>query len=207
MKNLSKYIYISIIVWLMWFFVSFASAVNCDPMMYERSWMWCVSNFCIWHSDKYCADVKNAKTQAGVRDADIKECMWGYYDSDNWSDKAKWWQLFCECIADWWTELAVSIPFVSVVNWKDYGRCIPKAASGQAVPRLIYSIIQILNTLLLVGGFTALIYAGVLYTTQWFDNDWQLKKAKTIIWWVIGAFAFYGTLWLILKLINPNFFQ
>lgn len=208
MKNSLKYIYIIGIVWLIGFATNIANAAGCDAWFYNRGWMWCVSKFCIWHSDAYCNMVKSATDKATTRAADIKECEGWFYDPKTWAYKQKWTGKFCECLADGGTELAIAIPFVWIKNPDGtYWRCVPKAEAGEAVPTLIYSIIQILNTFLLVGGFTALIYAWVLYTTQWFNDEKQLWKAKTIIWWVIGAFALYGTLWLILKLINPNIFQ
>lgn len=163
---------------------------NSNPWCYRRTSkkvQSCVSKLCIWHSDAYCTLVETDKYQA-----DYNECF-GKYSSD-WYP-AKWDDAFCTCIAEWWTELAVKIPFVSET------RCIPKEESGSALPIFMWAIIKLLNTFILVIWFAMLVWAGVLYASQ------NPKKAKSIIIWVVVWFALYGSLWIILRLINPIMFQ
>ena len=204
MKNLLKYIYIIGIVWLIGFWSQDVFAEGCkEANKYQRETMNndCVTKLCIWHSDGYCKAIWDWLDYDSAMAAKKQECMWAFWDEDkNSSYKQKWDVDFCDCISKWWTELAVAIPFVWKVWWKWSDRCIPKTASGQALPLLIWVIIQILNTVLLVWWFAMLIYAGVLYSMQ------DVKTAQKIMRWVFGAFALYGSLGMILKLINPALF-
>lgn len=235
MKNFMKYIYIIGIFWLMSFWSQNVSAqwtcpsgqhwsnwscvadftnipVNnststtnwCGPDKYYRNGMWaqsdpCFPKLCIWHSNWYCMDMRAGVSEVKAKE---KECLWWY--NEKWY-KQRWDADFCKCVSQWWTELAVAIPFVGGSANPDWSinksdRCVPKSASGSALPLLIWVIIQILNTLLLVWWFAMFVYAGVLYTMQ------DIKWAKKIMRWVIGAFALYWSLGLLLKLINPTLF-
>lgn len=179
-----------------------STSTSCKPDQYTRTVIplaaKCMPKLCIWHSDGYCLAIGDGSNPATVIATKKNECLWKYYDQNNSSYKQKWDEKFCKCISEWGTELAVWVPFVWWADGSD--RCVPKSKSWEALPLLMWVIIQILNTLLLVWWFAMLVRAGVLYTTQ------DVKWAKKIMRWVFGAFALYWSLGLILRLINPVLF-
>lgn len=102
----------------------------------------------------------------------------------------------CMCRCRGGIVLNTSIPFLG-----DGGRCIQKDDSLKTTDLIAQAITKILMTIILVWGFGNLIFAWVQFAS---DNPTGGKKRiiNTII-----AFAVIWSIWLILRLINPNIFK
>lgn len=112
------------------------------------------------------------------------ECM-SYAE---WSARA-----ICECRCEWNIVLNTEMPFI----W----RCLEKDSNGRVVGEISSAISKILMSLILVRWFGNLIYAWVLFASN--NRTWGKKRViNTIV-----AFAVLGSVWLILRLINPNIFK
>ena len=103
----------------------------------------------------------------------------------------------CSCIAYGGIELNTDVPFI--------GRCIAKSDTSKSVPLVVWGLGKILMSLILVGCFIALIVAGVIIAGG--ETLWGPKKWMSIIRSVVMALALLGSLGIILRLINPNFFK
>lgn len=99
----------------------------------------------------------------------------------------------CICIADWWIKLNTNFPFV--------GRCIAKTSDGNTVTAIAGVFSRILMTIIITVGFGMLIRWGVQFAMN------KPKEGKAAIMNVIRAFAALGSLGILLRLINPNFFR
>jgi hypothetical protein len=103
-----------------------------------------------------------------------------------------------------WIRLNTNVPFV--------GNCIhTKEGSADSVtpinafPKLIGALMNLLMTVILIMSLLMIVYAGILLTMSWADsskyNEGVNKLQKVAIW-----MALLWASWVILKLINPNFF-
>ncbi len=133
-------------------------------------------------------------------------------------------KLNCEnCLSQaWWTQngcackhfdhiyLNTDIPFI--------GQCILKRPTGSeavstsnlpnldtAFPRLVSGISRLLQSLILVLGFMAIVIAGFMMSA-WGMSPTAKDKWKNILKWVVVALILLWASWIILNLINPNFF-
>lgn len=108
----------------------------------------------------------------------------------------------CLCIYNGGIKLNTSFPFL--------GRCINKAGVGangtSSLTAVSSAFTNIFMTLILTGGFAMIIRWGVQIAMG--DKvGWGVKAGKQKIINVIIAFAALGSLGIILRLINPNFFK
>lgn len=100
-----------------------------------------------------------------------------------------------------WVKLNTDVPFIWNCielwsnNW-DTG----KITEQNAFPTLVAWLTKLLMTVILIVCFLVLIVAWVLWTT------WDAKKWKDLIKWVAIALALLWASWVILRLVNPNFF-
>lgn len=107
---------------------------------------------------------------------------------------------------DGYIELNTKIPFV--------GQCIKKTAdpssdettAGNAFWRLLGSMMKIAMTVVLVVAFIAILVGGVMIAAGGIKSDW-LSWGKWLIVKVIFWLLLLGASWVILNLINPNFFK
>lgn len=74
-----------------------------------------------------------------------------------------------------------------------------------AFPILMGSLTKILVTIIILIGFIGILIGWVMITASW-GSDSGASKGKELIWRVIIALALLGASWVILRLINPNFF-
>ena len=137
-----------------------------------------------WHTIDNSAKEKEAQKLAA--------CM-----AANNNDKT-----YCDCIVNGGIKLNISFPFL--------GRCISKSGVGangtSALTAVSSAFTNILMTLILTGGFAMIIWWGVqiaMGDKAW----WGMKAGKDKIISVVVAFAALGSLGIILRLINPNFFK
>lgn len=120
---------------------------------------------------------------------------------DKWYTRVAWTCTKCNgkdvCCG---VKLNTDVPFV--------GRCITlnsqdstsEITEQNAFPTLVAWLTKLLMTVILIVCFLVLIVAWVLWTT------WDAKKWKDLIKWVAIALALLWASWVILRLVNPNFF-
>lgn len=99
----------------------------------------------------------------------------------------------CICKCNGGIVLNTSIPFL----W----RCISKTSDGSTLLWISNAITQIFMTLIITWGFAMVIRWGVQIAMG------QTKEGKQKIINVVIAFAVLGSLGIILRMINPNFFK
>ncbi len=103
--------------------------------------------------------------------------------------------------------LYTNVPFVG--KCIEYGGTAISGANGSsttitpvnAFPVLLGALSKILLSVILIVCFWAIVVAGVMI------SSWNDEKGKSLITHVVIAMALLGASWVILRLINPNFFQ
>ena len=98
-----------------------------------------------------------------------------------------------KCVACPWIRLNTDIPFI--------GNCIPTDSQSEIFPVFIGWLIKFATSLLLLVGFICIIVGGVMVTC---GKD---KEGKDLIKKVVYAMALLWASGVILKMINPNFFN
>ena len=101
-----------------------------------------------------------------------------------------------KCVACPWIRLNTDIPFI--------GNCIPTDSQSEIFPVFIGWLIKFATSLLLLVGFIVIIISGVMIAS---GNDESVKTGKEWIRKVVYAMALLWASWVILKMINPNFFN
>lgn len=105
-------------------------------------------------------------------------------------------------------DLNTDVPFIGnciefgAYNWK-FGKADGKLYVNplNAFPILIWSLSKIMVTVILMLSFISLIAAWVMMTNTSSFSKWKSLLQAVIIWLVV-----LWTVWIILKLINPNVF-
>ena len=118
----------------------------------------------------------------------LTSCKANYDKCVEWGDTVE----TCVCIADWGIKLNTRFPLI--------GRCIAKSTDG-TVGAITEVFTKIFMTLILTLGFGMLIWSGVQFAMN------KPAEGRKTIMNVIIAFAALGSLGIILRLINPNFFR
>ena len=102
----------------------------------------------------------------------------------------------------WVIRLNTNVPFV----W----RCLYKTVDGNDanlttwVPKLIQSLIRIVMTVVIVTWFLWILVWWFMITGAW--AFWTAEQWKKIIIWVIVWLVLLWASWIILSLVNPDFF-
>ena len=101
-----------------------------------------------------------------------------------------------------WVKLNTNLPFL----WN----CIGVSSDGSvnqlnAFPIMIKGLMKIIISIVLVMSFLMIVAGGVMMTTAGYESG-NFAKWKGMITSVAKALAMLGASWVILKLINPNFF-
>ncbi len=76
----------------------------------------------------------------------------------------------------------------------------------EAFPNLMGWLIKILVTIIVLWSFVAILAGGVMISAAWADEQ-RAAKGKKLIIDVVIALAILGASGVILRLINPSFFQ
>ncbi len=107
-----------------------------------------------------------------------------------------WWESgWSDCD---WIELNTNVPYV----WN----CIEREESDEAFPRLMWWVSRIVITLTLVVAFLMLVAWWVLITMSWADQSSYWKWKELIIKVIVWILLLWAS-WVILYMINPNFFS
>ena len=103
-----------------------------------------------------------------------------------------------------WIKLNTNIPFIG--NCIQTRKCWSWATTPvNAFPKLIWSLMSLLMTIILLMSFIMIIWSWVLMTMSWADTSKYTKwinLLKRVATWM----ALLWASWVILKVINPNFF-
>ena len=114
--------------------------------------------------------------------------MWSLTYAQEESNSWEWWD--CD-----WIKLNTNFPII----WN----CISTSGTKptEAFPYMIWALTKIVISLVLVACFILIIYAGILWASDKPKEakDWLKRVAITIL---LLWFS-----WVILKIINPNFFN
>lgn len=132
-----------------------------------------------------------------------------------WCDCVAWFKKVdkeCKsCDAKWvccGIELNTNVPFI--------GKCIEDTAddvwwdetgvtADQAFPVLMWSLVRIMVTIILIVSFVLIVVGGIQIASAWSDS-WAASSGRKLIMKVVIGIALLGASWVILRLINPNFF-
>lgn len=127
--------------------------------------------------------------------------------------------IWCVC-KDWWkrvgkqckdcslpdvccgVELNTNVPFIGkCLEDEQYAEQDPTVVSQErAFPVLMGSLTQILVTVILIVSFVLIVVGGIMIATG------NPKGGKDLLMKVVIGIALLGASWVILRLINPNFF-
>ena len=100
-----------------------------------------------------------------------------------------------------WIKLNTNVPFIwNCIELGENNWTSETITEKNAFPMLVAWLIKILMTVILIVCFLVLIVAWIFRTT------WDAKKWKDLIKWVAISLALLWASWVILRLVNPNFF-
>ncbi len=151
------------------------------------------------------ADVESPKGQCENRPSSYgKTDWWPYYQ---WTEATK----KCTCIPSpdncCGIALYTNVPFVGKCieyGWSEVVNndgSVTVVSPVNAFPVLLGAMSKILLSVILIVCFWAIVVAGVMISSG--NNE----KGKSLITHVVIAMALLGASWVILRLINPTFFQ
>lgn len=137
-------------------------------------------------------------------DNDASSSAWTEWSVPSWwEDSSAWWSTAVSS-AWWssncngWVKLNTDVPWI----W----RCISKSNSESVFPNLMWWLSKIVLTLIMVIGFLFIVAWGVFITMSW-AWEWGKAKWKELIMRVVVWIVLIWTSWIILHIINPNFFK
>ncbi len=102
-----------------------------------------------------------------------------------------------------WIYLNTEVPFIGP---KDNPRCLVMSTAWAAPVNVLRAMTKILMTFVMIGGFGMIVWSWVLIASSW-DNAKRYDQWMWYLQAVAIAFALLGSLWVILRFINPNFFS
>ena len=112
-----------------------------------------------------------------------------------------------EAVANWlclWIKLNTNFPFLW--NCIKTRECWEDATTPvNAFPKLMWALMNLLMTVILIMSLLMIVYSWVLMTTWWYSTS-NYTKGIWLLWQVAKWMALLWASWVILKVINPNFF-
>ena len=134
-----------------------------------------------WNSSIRENQLKERKTeQWNTAKAICESVEWCYY-------------IWSKCLSCDGIKLNTNVPII----WN----CIPSDSQSEAFPLFIGGLIKFAMSLLMLAGFVCILIWWVMFTA------WKTTEWKNLIMKVVRALAALGASWIILKIINPNFFS
>ncbi len=195
----------SLIWWLIW--PSYVYAQSPVPW----KWVWNPPTVPLpidspWAAPDLC---KSSKTNWCICACQSKAANCGQCVRESWwSADAQTW---CACKYFDHIYLNTKIPFIGQCilkrTWSDTDisqTSIPDL--NTAFPRLLSGMSRLIQSLILIAAFVAIVIAGFMISAGGM-SEWSATKGKNIIKWVIIALILLWASWIILNLINPNFFR
>lgn len=113
----------------------------------------------------------------------------------------EWWENNC-------VQLNTNIPGIwnKICMWKWDEKNTTYVTTDDAFPKLMWALMKIVVAVIIAVGFIMIILGGLLITSSWADQSrywrWKDMIIKVIIW-----IALLWLSWVILHMINPNFFK
>ena len=107
--------------------------------------------------------------------------LWNYVNAEDWECK--------------WIKLNTNFPIIWDCIWDDDGE-----DSTNVFPTMVWALTKLVVALILVVCFILVIYAGILWAMD------KPKEAKDRLKRVAITILLLWFSWVILRLINPNFF-
>lgn len=143
-------------------------------------------------SKRYSCESLFTNNDTAANDCNLARCK-----SLKWDDSP-----YCQCkYVAHWIPLNTSIPFL----WSCLQKSNPSDPNDtealSAFPTIVSVATRILVTVIMLAWFIMII----VWWVQWSAGNakaWKQMITKVAIW-----FALLGTMWAILRLINPNFFK
>ena len=104
-----------------------------------------------------------------------------------------------------WIKLNTDIPFIGncITTFENSGN--GKVTPINAFPTLIGALMNLLMTVILIMSLLMIVWSWVLMTMSWVDAS-KYTKWVNLLKRVATWMALLGASWVILKVINPNFF-
>ena len=104
-----------------------------------------------------------------------------------------------------WIQLNTNVPFVwNCIEIKEAGSKDGATTPVNAFPKLMGAMMNLMMTIILIMSLLLIVYAGVLMTMEWSVS--KQGEGMSIIKKVAAGMALLWASWVILKIINPNFF-
>ena len=112
----------------------------------------------------------------------------------------------------WWNYVSAAVDCSQPCDWVKLNTCFPiiwncikSKDATNAFPTMMWALAKIIVSLILVVCFVCIIIAGIMRAS---DNPWSRKWwwAKWLIAKVAITILLLWFSWVILRLINPNFF-
>ena len=91
-------------------------------------------------------------------------------------------------------------------NFPWVGKCVNPTSAGDVFWWMLWSVMKLVVNITIAVAFIALIAAGVMLTMSWVSQStaWKWKELlKKVILWIVLLWLS----WIILHVINPNFFK
>ena len=131
-----------------------------------------------------------------------------FHTCTEWEDRVEE-KCKCVCNPERWccgVKLNTVVPFIGdcieMTNWNDTTQWVNQL---NAFPYLMKWLTKILITAIMIFSIIIVIVAWFLMSTS-VANEWNYKKGTELLKKVIICLILLWCSWLILKLINPNFF-
>lgn len=109
-----------------------------------------------------------------------------------------------------WIKLNTNFPFIwDCIQTFDYSGTnedwTSKTTPINAFPKLMWALMNLLMTVILIMSLLMIVYSWVLMTTWWYSTS-NYTKGIWLLSQVAKWMALLWASWVILKVINPNFF-
>ncbi len=135
-----------------------------------------------------------------IRDESSNSCVCPPWKIDKWDGK-------CVCDPSKWCcgiQLNTVVPFIwdCIEIWISSDS---KINPINAFPKLMWSLSRITITAVLIFSFLLLVIWWVMIVSWWIKKE-AFDQWRDIIWKVVAALILLWASWIILRLINPNFF-
>ena len=179
---------------------------NCDPNDYGCQKQ---AGYPSWEWELWDSEMTTPLNLTDLSDYAVKVSCWElpkwYICCDGWYSVSA--DIWCDGVVVTpdkdkckWIKLNTNFPIVwdCITTWG-------KTDATRAFPTMIWALTKIAMALIFVVCFIMIIVAWIMWAWAW-EDAWKAKKAKDLIFKVWIAILLLWFSWVILRLINPNFF-
>ena len=104
-----------------------------------------------------------------------------------------------------WIKLNTDVPFIGKCIHTNEKTSKDAVTPVNAFPKLMWALMNLLMTVILIMSLLMIVYSWVLMTTGWYSTN-NYTKGLWMLSQVAKWMALLWASWVILKVINPNFF-